>query len=149
MTPSTDTSSALERLVERTRRVATRLASADASAVGGRLRPTAGGGLLVVLTSVAISLAAAPALGDSVRIRWSIGTYYGPEYAPTPLALAAFPALVAVTYVGFRALRAGLERAGAFEAAATSVRGGYELCALATLLTVVFVQVVFVVANLL
>ena len=149
MTPPTDTSSALERFVERTRRVTTRLASADASAVDGRLRPTAVGGVLVVLASVAISLAAAPALGDSVRIRWSIGTYYGPEYAPTSLALAVFPILVAVIDVGLRTLAWGLERSGAFDTSDGVVRLIYEGCALATLLTVVAVQVLFVVANLL
>ncbi|MFA9417190.1 hypothetical protein [Natrinema sp. HArc-T2] len=149
MTPSTRSSGALERLVELTRRVATRLAASVAGPAGDRLRPTAGGGLLVVLASVAVSLAAAPALGDSVRIRWSIGTYYGPEYAPTPLALAAFPAIIAVIYVGFWAVRVGLERTGAFDATDDLVRSVYELCALVTLLTLVVVQVLFVAANLL
>ncbi|TMT87743.1 hypothetical protein E2L06_14550 [Haloterrigena sp. H1] len=149
MTPSTRSSEALERLVERTRRVATRLAASAVGPAGGRLRPTSVGGLLVVLASVAVSLAAAPALGDSVRIRWSIGTYYGPEYAPTPLALAAFPAIIAVIHVGFGATRVGLEHTGAFEATDDLVRSVYELCALVTLLMLVIVQVVFVAANLL
>ena len=151
MTPSTRSSGALERLIERTRRVTTRFASSDEGPAGGRLRPTAIGGLLVVLASVAISFAATPALGDSVRIRWSVGTYYGPEYAPTTLALAAFPVLVAMLYVGFRGLAWGLERTGAFDTdtADDLVRPAYELCALATVLTIVFVQVVFVAANLL
>ncbi|RZV11644.1 hypothetical protein BDK88_0524 [Natrinema hispanicum] len=149
MTPSTRSSGTLERLIERARRVVTRFASPTDGPAGGWLRPTAAGGLLVVLASVTMSLAAAPVLGDSVRIRWSIGTYYGPEYAPTPLALATFPALVAVIYVGFRALVWGLERAGAFDATDDLVRSVYELCALVTLLALVFVQIVFIVANLL
>lgn len=148
MTPSTRWSSTLERLDELTHRVATRFASSAAGPAGGWLRPTSVGGLLVVLASVAVSLAAAPALGDTVRIRWSVGTYYGPEYAPTSLALAAFPVLVAAAYVGFRALVWGLERADAFDADDLA-RLVYELCALATLLTLVFVQIVFIVANLL
>ncbi|MFD1563288.1 hypothetical protein ACFR99_06990 [Haloarchaeobius amylolyticus] len=148
MTPSTRSSGTLDRLVERTRRITTWLASSAADPAGGRLRPTGSGGLLVVLASVAVSLAAAPALGDSVRIRWSIGTYYGPEHAPTPLVLAAFPIFIAVTYVGFWALRISLERIGAFDATGDLVRPVYELCALATLLMLVFVQVAFVAANL-
>ena len=147
MTPSTRSSGALERLIERTRRVTTRFASSDEGPAGGRLRPTAIGGLL--LASVAISFAATPALGDSVRIRWSVGTYYGPEYAPTPLALAAFPVLVAMLYVGFRGLAWGLERAGAFEADETVGRSIYERCVLATLTMLVLVQLAFVAANLL
>ena len=149
MTPSTRSSGALERLVKSTRRITARFAPPTDGSAGGRLRPTAVGGLLVVLASVAVSLAAAPVLGDSVRIRWSVGTYYGPEYAPTPLVLAAFPALVAVTYVGFRALAWGLERTGAFETDEAFVRGSYELCTLATLTMLVLVLVVFVAANLL
>ncbi|WP_254525337.1 hypothetical protein [Natrinema caseinilyticum] len=137
----------LERIVERTRRGATRLAVRVGGPDGGRLRPTAGGGLLVVLASIAVSLASATVLGDSVRIRWSVGTYYGPEYAPTPLALAAFPAFVALTYLGSRALAAGLERADAF--VTDHVRGLYELCVVATLTTIVVAQAAFVVANLL
>lgn len=149
MTPSTRSSGALERLIERTRRVVTQFASPTDGPAGGWLRPTAAGGLLVVLASAALSLAAAPALGENVRIRWSIGTYYGPEYAPTPLALAAFPALVAVLYVGFRVLAWSLERAGAFEADETVGRTIYELCALATLTMLVLIQLAFVAANLL
>lgn len=145
--PSTQPSNSLERLIERTRRVVRGLAASVSSPAGGRLRPTGVGGLLVVLVSAAISIAAAPALGESVRIRWSVGTYYGPEHAPTALALAAFPVLVALTYVGLWALGRGLERAadGEFD----HVRAIYELCALATLATLVIAQVAFIAANLL
>ncbi|WP_435553150.1 hypothetical protein [Natrinema sp. CGMCC1.2065] len=143
--PSTRTTGRLERFVDRLRRVATRLATLCASPAGGRLRPTAAGGLLVVLTSVAVSLAAAPALGDSVRIRWSVGTYYGPEYAPTVLALTAASGLVAAAYLGLRALGTALEGTEAFDRR----RGYYELCVLTVLLTLVLGQIAFVTANVL
>ncbi|MDS0476616.1 hypothetical protein [Natrinema sp. 1APR25-10V2] len=144
---STHPSNSLERLVERTQRVAGGIAASVSSAAGGRLRPTAGGGLLAVLVSATISVAAALALGETVRIRWSVGTYYGPEHAPATLALASFPVLVALTFLGLRALGRGLERAadGEFD----RVRGIYELCVLATLTTLVLSQVAFVAANLL
>jgi hypothetical protein len=132
------------RLVERLRRVLVRLESLCSSSAGGRLRPTSLGGLLIVLASAAVSLGAGRILGDSVRIRWSVGTYYGPEYAPTPVALALFPAFVTVTYLGVRALGTALEGTPEFD----RHRGYYELCALAVLATLAIVQVAFVVANL-
>ncbi|WP_408956973.1 hypothetical protein [Natrinema sp. 74] len=142
----------IERLVERTQRVARGLAASVSSPDGGRLRPTGTGGLLGVLASLAVSVAAAPVLGDSVRVRWSVGTYYGPEYAPTILALAAFPVLVALTDIGLSALGRVLERAADGESPTTSrfdrVRGPYERCALATLMALLLLQVAFVVANL-
>ncbi|QLG49464.1 hypothetical protein [Natrinema halophilum] len=140
-------SDALERFVERIRLGTSRAGALWTSSTGGRLRPTGGGGLLVVLTSAAVSLASAQALGDSVRIRWSVGAYYGPEYAPTPLALAAFPVLIALMYLGLRGLALGLERSVAFDPDYT--RGLYELCVLATLIALLVGQLAFVVANLL
>ncbi|PGF16352.1 hypothetical protein CP556_09655 [Natrinema sp. CBA1119] len=130
--------------VERLRRVAMRVESLCSSPAGGRLRPTAAGGLLAVLASAAVSIASAQVLGDSVRIRWSVGTYYGPEYAPTAAALACFPAVVAVTYVGLRTLGTVLEGTTEFD----RHRGYYELCALAVLTVLVLVQIAFVAANL-
>lgn len=109
-----------------------------------RFRPTAWSGLLVVASSVLLSVFAGGAVGDSVRIRWSIGTYYGPEYAPATLVLAAFPVAAAVAYLGFRLLASRLERTAGFEDA----RDVYEVCALATLGAIVLVQAVLVVANL-
>lgn len=132
------------RLSGRLRRIATRLETLCSSPAGGRLRPTSVGGLLIVLASAAVSLGASQVLGDSVRIRWSVGTYYGPEYAPTDVALAVFPVVVAVAYLGLRALGTALEGTPEFD----RHRGYYELCALAVLATLVIVQVAFVVANL-
>jgi hypothetical protein len=109
-----------------------------------RLRPTAWSGLVVVAASALLSALASGAVGDSVRIRWSVGTYYGPEYAPAALVLAAFPVAAAVAYLGFRLLARRLERTAGFEDA----RDVYELCALATLGAVVLVQVALLAANL-
>lgn len=133
------------RFVERLRRVAMRLETLCSSPRGGgRFRPTSGGGLLFALASVAVSVAAAPVLGETVRIRWSVGTYYGPEYAPTALALTLFPAVIALTYVGLRALATALEGTEEFD----RHRGYYELCVLAVLAVLLFVQITFVAANL-
>ncbi|WP_226480794.1 hypothetical protein [Natrinema amylolyticum] len=142
--PSTRRSETVGRIAHRFRRVVTRLAALCASPAGGRLRPTAAGGVLLVLASVAVSLASARVLGDSVRIRWTVGTYYGPEYAPTAVALALFPALVAATYLGLRALGTVLEGTPEFD----RHRGYYELCVLAVLAVLVIVQIAFVAANL-
>lgn len=128
----------------RLRRIATGLESLCSRHAGGRLRPTSLGGLLIVLASAAVSLGSVRVLGDSVRIRWSIGTYYGPEYAPTYLALVVFPVIVALTYLGFWALGTALEGSPEFD----RHRGYYELCTLVVLAVLVIVQVAFVAANL-
>ncbi|WP_339102297.1 hypothetical protein [Haloterrigena salinisoli] len=108
------------------------------------LRPTAGGGLALVVASAAVSLAASGLLEGTMRIRWSVGTYYGPEHAPTTLVLAAFPILVAVAVGAFRGLVAGLERLEEFD----GNRGYYELAALVVLLSLLLTQIALVVANL-
>lgn len=142
--PSTRLSGLLERIVEGLHCVATGLESSCSSPAGGRLRPTSVGGAITVLASGAVSLASARVLGDSVRIRWSIGTHYGPEYAPTPIALAVFPILIALLFVGLRALGTALEGTAGFD----QHRGYYELCVLAVLTAVAIVQIAFVAANL-
>ncbi|WP_222916358.1 hypothetical protein [Natrinema sp. SYSU A 869] len=142
--PSTRRSGTVGRIAERFHRVATGLAALCASPAGGWLRPTAAGGVLLVLASVAVSLASVRVLGDSVRIRWSIGTYYGPEYAPTAIVLALFPAIAAATYLGLRALATVLEGTSEFD----RHRGYYELCVLAVLAVLVIVQIAVIAANL-
>jgi hypothetical protein len=54
------------------------------------------GSLTVVAASVLVSLVSYGLLPSRVRIHWSLGLgpYYGPEFAPTLLVLALFPALV-------------------------------------------------------
>ena len=117
---------------------------ADSLRPESRLRPTAWSGLAVVAASAVLSVLARTSLGDSVRIRWSVGTYYGPEFAPTAPVFAAFPVVVAALYVGFRWLAARLERADDLG----DGRIAYELSALLTLLVVLLVQVALLVANL-
>lgn len=119
-----------------------------------RFAPTSLGGLLVVLASIVVSFVARGLLPASVRIRWAVGTHYGPEYAPTLLVLSAFPATIALLYVGFRLLGRRLENAGAFGAESAETAGGvtvgrfvYETCVLATLCVMVAVQIALVAAN--
>lgn len=111
-----------------------------------RLRPTSFGGRLVVLASVAVSLAAYGPLGDRIRIRWTVGPSYhvGPEHVATLAVLVAFPASVAALHVGFRWLGRRLERTGGFD----DVRGYYEMAVFGILCVLVIVQGTLVVANL-
>lgn len=115
------------------------------SGTAARLRPTSLGGLLVVLASVAVSLASAGRLGTRVRIRWTVGPDYhlGPEYASAPVVLAAFPVAVAALYVGFRRLGRRLERADGFDDA----RVYYEAAVFGALVALVLVQGALVAAN--
>lgn len=108
------------------------------------LRPTSGGGLTIVLASLVVSIASANALGSTVRIRWSVGTHYGPEHAPTIAVLATIPIVVGLALVVFRAGATVLERADGSDA----LRGYYELTTGTVLLWLFLVQVVLVVANL-
>lgn len=108
-------------------------------------RPTATGGLLLVATSALLSLLAWQPLGETVRIRWSVGTYYGPEYAPAALVLAVFPIAAAVAYGGFALLARALDGTEEFE----ETRWAYELSVLATLGLMLLVQLLLVAANVL
>ena len=108
------------------------------------LRPTAGGGLALVVVSAAVSLGASGLLEETMRIRWTIGTHYGPAHAPTAVVLAAFPVLVAVAIGASRGLAAVRERSGEFD----ETRAYYELAVLTVLLWLVIGQVGLVVANL-
>lgn len=114
----------------------------------GRDDPSLGltsiGGLLVVALSVAVSLGSYGALGAVTRIRWSIGTHYGPEFAPTLAVVTVFPVVVTVLYIGFRWFGTFLEETSEFE----NARLLYEFVAFATLGTVVFVQGLLVALNL-
>ncbi|RQG95937.1 hypothetical protein [Natrarchaeobius chitinivorans] len=113
---------------------------------GTRFRPTAGGGLIVVLSSIAVSLVALQFLGSQLRIHWSVGTHYqlGPEYAPTLAVLAAFPIIVTALFAGLSLLGRRLERVESFE----DGRAYYELVAFGTMTAVVIFQVTLVGANL-
>lgn len=117
----------------------------DADGEPHPLRPTAWTGALLVLASAAISLVGGGVLPEQIRIRWTVGTYYGPEFAPALLVMAAFPLFVAGLFVGLRALARVFERAEELEVG----RPLYEGIVLLVLLTVVLGQVGIVVGNLL
>lgn len=119
----------------------------DTAADGAsRRRSTEYGGALLVLTSVAVSLAAAGPLGDRVRIRWTVGESYhvGPSHAPTDVVLLAVPLAAALAYVGLVALGRALERSGDLEGAGAY----YDVAVLGALGVVVVVQALLVALNL-
>lgn len=107
------------------------------------------GGLVIVVTSSVLSAVSYGPLPDSVRIRWTIGTYhhYGPEYAPTLAVLVMLPVLVAGLYAGAYWLKTYLERTdGADDVDEFSAL--YDSCVLLVLGTVVVGQLVIIVFNL-
>lgn len=136
--PGLDGNSALSRTV------LDRLFGTDADGDPQPLRPTAWTGIILVLLSAAVSVLASGPLPARVRIRWTVGTYYGPEFAPAAVVLSAFPLAVAASYLGFRALGRYLERSGEL----TDSRAVYEVVTLAVLVLLVLVQVGIVFANL-
>lgn len=118
------------------------------SRAAGRLRPTAAGGLLIVLASAATSLLAAGSLPERVRVRWTVDPSYhvGPEYAPALVVLIAAPVAVATLYAASRWFRGWLQRT---EPGFEDVSVVYEAAVLGLLATLVLVQVALVAANLL
>lgn len=109
--------------------------------------PTATGGLLVVLASIAISAGSYGLLGEQLRIRWTVEPSYvvGPETVSTSPVLVAFPALIGVSYLGLRLLGARLAGLDGFE----EVRFLYEFGVGLTLGLLLALQALLVVANLL
>ncbi|MFC7232098.1 hypothetical protein ACFQMM_13150 [Saliphagus sp. GCM10025308] len=112
-----------------------------------RTRPFSLGGLVIVLASVALSAVSYGRLADTVRIRWTIGTYYGPEHAPTLVVLVAFPLALAGLYAGAWWLRTWLVRRGAIDEL-DEFRLVYDACVLAILGAIGACQFVLVVLNL-
>lgn len=115
-----------------------------------RVRRFSLGGWVLVLASIATSAASYGRLPETIRIRWTVGTYpqYGPEYAPTLLVLVAFPALIAALVLGARWLRAYLERTGEFGEFDGESRLLYDGLVLLGLGLVVGCQLLIVVLNL-
>lgn len=111
--------------------------------VVGALGPV---GLALVGCSVLVALVGYGALGDRMRIHWTLGLgpYVGPEHAPTVLVLAAFPLLVAATFLGFAALAAVLRDVPEFGAAEPY----YRAAALGTLAMLVLAEAALVALNL-
>lgn len=88
------------------------MGAATTTKIIDQVRPTALGGIGIVMLSIVSSLLAYGRLGETVRIRWTIGNYpqYSPEHAPTVLVLTTFPIVIAGLYIGARGFRAYLER---------------------------------------
>lgn len=122
-----------------------RLLGSDAGGERNTRRPTVWTGLLLILCSVAVSVLSYVVLPDPVRIRWSVGTYYGPEFAPAIVFATAFPVFIAGLFVGFRALARSLERRYAL----ADIRPIYAATAVGVLLAVLFSQVAILMLNLL
>jgi len=77
------------------------------------------GSALAALTSALGSVLSYGFLPDRVRIHWTFGfgPYYGPEFAPKPLVLAAFPLAVAGTAAVGWGLARALNDVDGFDAA--------------------------------
>lgn len=122
---------------------------ADTITTIDRARPTALGGLGIVFTSVVSSIVAYAPLGETVRIRWTIGTYqhYGPEHAPTALVLTVFPVVLTGVYLAARGLRVYLERTQDIHDLDT-FRTIYDICTLLVLATGIVSQLGFILLNL-
>lgn len=86
-------------------------------------------------------------LPDRMRIHWTLGmgTYYGPETAPTVLVLAAFPALITSIALGAYWIAGRLRSSEAFAA----VRPYYVFAVLGTVAIILGIQTIIVLANLL
>ncbi|MFC4437598.1 MULTISPECIES: hypothetical protein [Natrialbaceae] len=114
-----------------------------------RVRLTTLGGLVIALVSVVLSIVSYSHLADTVRIRWTVGTFqhYGPEHISTLPMLVAFPAIVAGLYVGSRWLETHLERPGEIDDF-DEFHAIYDICVLLILGTVVAGQLVIIVLNL-
>lgn len=114
-----------------------------------RTQPTSLGGSVIVIISIVLSTISYGPLADTIRIRWTIGTYqhYGPESVTTLPVLVAFPVLVAGLYIGARWLKTYLE---CNDSIGDSVEFNaiYDICMLLTIGTVVVSQIIIIVLNL-
>lgn len=106
-------------------------------------------GLVIVLTSAILSIVSYSHLESTVRIRWTVGTYYhyGAEYISTLLVLVTFPMIVAGLYIGARWLKAYLKRSAESDDV-EEFFAIYDICVLVTLGTVVAGQLVIIGLNL-
>jgi hypothetical protein len=104
------------------------------------------GGVMAVCASVALSALSSSVLPESMRIHWQLGSgvHYGPEFAPSAVVLAAFPAMVATVLAGSALLARQLRADPSFE----SIRRYYEWGVLAVLAFLLVVQLVVIRLNL-
>lgn len=104
------------------------------------------GGFIAVCASIALSVLSYSALPESIRIHWQLGygPYYGPEFAPTAVVLAAFPVVLTGILVGSSLLARTFRGDDSFEA----VQPYYEWGILAVLAFVLLTQLVIIRLNL-
>jgi hypothetical protein len=109
-------------------------------------RPLRIGGLIAVCASIALSVLSYGRLPESMRIHWTFGygPYYGPEFAPTAVVLALFPALVVGVLAGSALLARQLRNDPSFE----SVQPYYEWGIVAVLGFVLVAQLLVIRLNL-
>ena len=125
------------------------MAANTITAAGKWTPPSSLFGVIPVLASIALSIASYGHLGETVRIRWTVGSYYhyGPEYASTLGVLVAFPVVVAALSVGAYWIERSVQRHADIESA-EEFRIVYGLAVALTLGLVVACQLIIVVLNL-
>lgn len=128
-----------------------RLASTDRQPASGDESPGSSRVLAVanlgaVLLSVLGSLVATGLLPDRVRIHWTLGlgSYYGPEFAPTGFVLTVFPVVVGATALGAYWAANRLCHADEF----ATLRPFYVVAVLGTLTALLATQAVLITVNL-
>jgi hypothetical protein len=109
-------------------------------------RPLQIGGLIAVCASIALSVLSYGWFPEAMRIHWTFGygPYYGPEFAPTAVVLALFPALVVGVLAGSALLAQQLRNDASF----ASVQRYYEWGIVAVLGLVLVVQLLVIWLNL-
>jgi len=99
-------------------------------------------GALAVAATLGVGLLAYPFVPDQFTVRWSVGTYYGPEALPKTVGLALVPVLSAGAYAVLGVLPS-LD--GVPDALADS--RAYRLAVAAVLASLFLTQVLLVVLN--
>lgn len=110
-----------------------------------RIRPLTIVGVLAVLASLALSIVAYGHLGQSLRIRWAVGTHYGPEHASTLAVLGALTLTMIVVAVGSRLLVTVVDTRGG----PAAVRRAVEIVSVGVLVSLLLLQTLLVGMNLL
>jgi len=104
------------------------------------------GSVTAVLASVLTSIVGYQMLPAEMQIHWTLGSgpYYGPEFAPTVVVLAAFPVVIGVVALGANWLANRLSQ----ELAGRTDRLAYTISVVGTVAVLLGVQIGLVVANL-
>jgi uncharacterized membrane protein len=99
-----------------------------------------------MLVSALTSIVGYQMLPAEMRIHWTVGSgpYYGPEFAPTVVVLAAFPVIIGVVALGANWLASKLSH----ELDDKTDRLAYTISVVGTIAVVLGMQIGLVVANL-